>query len=117
MTASLEADGFYVDRTCEECKTEWHRRYDALKISRKRREKKMATSKTRKVSTARAKVQLTLELDAGSCWGADTSLSQIYDQAERETLNKVERIFGEAGVRVYIVGKPVITAISAVETK
>ncbi|WP_230280511.1 hypothetical protein [Croceicoccus sp. Ery15] len=29
VTSSMEADGFYKSHTREECKAEWHRRYNA----------------------------------------------------------------------------------------
>ena len=31
VTASLEADNFYATHTRQECKTEWHKRYESLK--------------------------------------------------------------------------------------
>jgi hypothetical protein len=33
VTASMEADGFYISRSRAECKAEWERRYDALKAT------------------------------------------------------------------------------------
>jgi hypothetical protein len=64
-------------------------------------------------TTARARVQLTIELDAGSTWGNDCTVNQIYDQAGRESVNHVERIFHEAKENIVIVGKPKVTAVFA----
>jgi len=37
-----------------------------------------------------ARVKLTIEVPAGSSWGADTTVNQVVTQAERETIQKVK---------------------------
>jgi hypothetical protein len=66
------------------------------------------------LSSATAKVTLVIEVPAGSSWGADASLDQIYRQAGEETRNHVERIFREAKTGVRILSSTV-TAIAAVK--
>lgn len=68
-------------------------------------------SKPVKKSVAIARVQVTLELDAGSSWGNDCTVQQIYDQAGRESINNLEQILLKAGVRVHIVGEPKVVAV------
>lgn len=61
---------------------------------------------------ARARVQVTLDVDAGSVWGLDCEMSQLVDQASRETTEQLKRhLKGLGGVR--IIGEPKITAIFA----
>jgi hypothetical protein len=57
---------------------------------------------------ARAKVTLTVEIEVGSTWGDDCSLSQVYDQAARETIQAVKNIFQR---RVTIIGEPTVDAV------
>lgn len=75
----------------------------------------MSTEKANNRSTARARVQLTVELDAGSVWEANATLNQIYEQASRETVNHIKQIFLNAKVNAVVVGKPKVTAVFAVE--
>ena len=62
-------------------------------------------------STATARVQITIELSAASNWGAECSLSQIYDQAGTETVAKVRNHLREIGAR--IIGEPKVVAVLA----
>jgi hypothetical protein len=59
---------------------------------------------------ATARVQLTLEVDVRSVWGAECALSQIYEQASNDARDAVGvLIAGSAGMR--IVGVQKIEAI------
>jgi predicted Zn-dependent protease len=57
---------------------------------------------------ATARVRLEIEYVAGS-WGADCPLEQVYRQAARDAVEKLEAMAGKAGFRV--VGTPRVTAI------
>ena len=46
-------------------------------------------------TTARAKVSLTLEVDADSTWGPETSLTQVYDQGSRDAVGRLEAAIGK----------------------
>jgi len=72
-----------------------------------------------KLGSAYARVKLVIEVPAGSSWGPECSLDQIYKQAGGETLNKVRNMFDkEYGVgRVRFTEQPEVTAISVVEQK
>lgn len=59
----------------------------------------------------RTRVTLIIELDSGSVWGADTSMGQIFQQSEEETLQKVQDHILKIGARVF--GKPKVIAILA----
>lgn len=68
------------------------------------------------LSSATAKVTLVVEVPAGSSWGADVSLDQIYRQVSEETRNHLERIFREAKTGVRILSSTV-TAVAAVKER
>jgi hypothetical protein len=53
----------------------------------------------KKTLSARARVQMTIEIDAGSNWGNDCTAEQLYSQAGRESLNHVRNIFQKAEER------------------
>lgn len=61
---------------------------------------------------AKARVQMTVEVDAGAPWGADCSIEQMYKQAaESARTNLINALKpGEHG-RVVIVGEPKIIGI------
>jgi len=77
--------------------------------------------------TARARVQVTLEIDVPDSWGHDCKVEQIYDQAAESALGMLRqglvvdgmtntglarsREEAERRPRVSVVGKPEITAI------
>jgi hypothetical protein len=60
-------------------------------------------------------VTITLEVPAGSSWGPDCSLSQIYSQAGEETANRVEQTLLKAGIRARILSKKVVAIIATPE--
>lgn len=49
---------------------------------------------------AHARIKVEIELEASS-WGSDCSLQQIYDQAGREALDKLERLFQKERITVF----------------
>lgn len=66
-----------------------------------------------RLSTAHARVRFTIEVPAGSIWGADCALSQIYQQAGEETANKLSGHLKSIGAK--IVGQPEVIAVFATE--
>lgn len=65
--------------------------------------------KPRARTTTSAKVQLVVEVTAGS-WGPDCQIDQVYRQALQEATNKLAKLFHGSGVR--IIGRPVVQAIT-----
>lgn len=76
--------------------------------------------------TVRARVRVTLEIDAGSSWNSDCALDQVHAQASREAIAELERVLTVAPLsamqersrqgiaqRVRIVGDPLVEAIVA----
>lgn len=61
--------------------------------------------------SATAKVQVTLEIDAGSSWGKDCTVAQVMDQASRESLQRLTATLQAAKTRVRIVGEPKVIAV------
>lgn len=59
--------------------------------------------------TCRARVQVTLEIDAGSAWGGDCALQQVYDQAGREVIQRLHNALRPTEVR--IIGEPKVTTV------
>ena len=63
---------------------------------------------------ATARVRITVEIDTDQPWGGDATVNQVWEQAAREGLAKLERlIMGQRGFR--IVGKAVPTCVVAAE--
>jgi len=60
---------------------------------------------------ATAKVLVTLEVDAGSHWGGDCATQQVFDQAGRETIQRVMNELRKLGPRVRVVGDPKVTMV------
>lgn len=63
---------------------------------------------------ASARVKLEVEVTVGSAWGEDCSIKQVYDQAAREAIGKLEHACQKSethGIR--IVGEPQIVAVLA----
>lgn len=59
---------------------------------------------------ARARVQLTIEVEVTDRWGADCPAGQVYKQARESAIAAVQKL-GEGKVRV--LGEPRVTAILA----
>ena len=73
-----------------------------------------ATRERNTVVTASAKVQVILEIDAGSRWGNDTLLAQIDTQAiddVNHTLQRLETFAKSLGVGVRVVGQPTLVSV------
>jgi hypothetical protein len=58
---------------------------------------------------ARARVQLTLDVDAGSTWESSCPVGQIHEQAAREAVEMIERVLPG---RIRVIGEPKVTAVS-----
>lgn len=59
-------------------------------------------------TSCRARVQITVEVDAGSAWGSDASADQIFNTAREESVARVlQKLEGACN----IVGTPVVTII------
>lgn len=59
-------------------------------------------------TTCTARVQVTVEIDAGSTWGEDCPMKQVYDQAGRESVMRLRNIL--AG-NARVIGEPKVVAI------
>lgn len=71
---------------------------------------------------ATAKIQLTIEIEAGSNWEKGCSADQIYGAAGREAVQRLEQIFLECEKnrrgstnRAHVIGKPRVTVILLTE--
>ena len=66
-----------------------------------------------KPTSATARIKLTLEIDVRSMWGGDCQVSQVWEQAKKETLamldEKLNKAISLGSVRV--IGEPKIIAI------
>lgn len=63
---------------------------------------------------AAARVQITLEIDIPSAWGETCDLKQVFDQAGRAALDRINLFIEggrKSGVNVAIVSAPRVTAI------
>jgi hypothetical protein len=61
-----------------------------------------------------AKVIVVLEVETAQPWGGDATVDQVWTQAVREAVAKVERMVGER-VGIRIVGKPKPTCVVTTE--
>lgn len=65
---------------------------------------------------ARARVQLTVEIEVTSNWGAGCSIQQVYEQAATEAKGAIRNALTKAEVppgKINIIGEPLITAVIA----
>jgi hypothetical protein len=67
--------------------------------------------------SATAKIQVTVEVDAGSSWGPDCTVAQVRDQAGRESLLRLKNILSQSKTDIRIVGEPKVIAVMHGETK
>lgn len=70
-----------------------------------------------KLASARARVQFTIEIDAGSAWDQKCPMNQIYEAAAREAKMTLERIFKEAKKNVKFIDKPKVFAVITTENE
>lgn len=61
--------------------------------------------------SATARVQVTIEIDAGSSWGPDCTVAQIQQQAGEEATRRLVDLVAAARVKANIVGTPKVTTI------
>lgn len=64
---------------------------------------------------ARARAQITIEVDSGSNWGNETQVAQVFDQAGRETADKIEQALQKEFSGVTFIGTPRVIAVLAEE--
>lgn len=66
-------------------------------------------------ASARARIQVTVELDiGGGGWSGNCPINQLYSQARRQALEDLERLTGlarSAGVGLRVINEPKVTAI------
>ena len=60
---------------------------------------------------AKARVQLTVEVDANSPWGAECNIGQLYDQAGREAKERLVSALAKAFPAARIIGEPRVIGI------
>lgn len=62
--------------------------------------------------TASARVQVTVEIDAGQPWGGNCSVDQVYSQAKESALQRLTQALkpGEHGI-IRIVGEPRVLGV------
>lgn len=63
------------------------------------------------MTTCSARVQITIDVDAGSTWGKDCQLDQVYRQAAQESVARIRDVLQKSNVRVTVVGEPKVTAV------
>lgn len=63
-----------------------------------------------KKSQATAKIQVTVQVEAGT-WGSDCGLDQVYRQAAQEGTEKIRKALTEAKCGAIIVGEPRVIAV------
>lgn len=60
----------------------------------------------------KARVQITVELDAGAPWGEETSIGQMYKQAKESALNNLLNALKPGAHRILsIVGEPKVVGV------
>lgn len=72
------------------------------------------TPEGERVTSARATIQLTVEVSIPDRWGGDCPLDQVFRQAASEALAKVSRLLGPAA---RVVGEPRVTAVLTEELR
>lgn len=67
--------------------------------------------------SATAKVQITIEVDAGSSWGPDCTVSQVHNQAGREAVQRLMNTLAAAKTRCRVIGEPKVITVMHGETR
>lgn len=67
--------------------------------------------------TATARVQITIEIDAGSSWGPDCTVAQVRKQAGDESVARIMNILRDSKIRVRLIGEPNVLAVMHGETQ
>jgi hypothetical protein len=65
---------------------------------------------------ARARVIVTVELSVGM-WGTDCTVAQVFNQAGKEALMRVERILRESRESISIIGSPQVKMVMGEEER
>ena len=64
-----------------------------------------------KQTTAKARVQVTLEVEAGSGWGEECTIGQLYKQAEESAMIAVNNAIGKSGINARVIGDAKVIGI------
>jgi hypothetical protein len=67
--------------------------------------------------SASARVQITVEVDAGSSWGPDCTVAQVRDQAGTEAVRRIINTLAQGKMLATVIGAPKVLAVMHGETK
>lgn len=59
-----------------------------------------------------AKVSVTLEINAKSCWSDETSVAQVKKQAVDDAIQELNRLANDANYRIKLIGDPKVTVVT-----
>lgn len=59
---------------------------------------------------AKARIQVTVEVEAGA-WGGDCSIDQLYKQAAEEGVNKVRNALQAQGCKALVLANPKVLGV------
>jgi hypothetical protein len=68
-------------------------------------------SETPKQTTARAIVQLTVEVESDGAWGPECAIGQLQKQAAESATSKIRFAFGATKTRFRFIGEPKVQSI------
>jgi len=60
---------------------------------------------------ARARIQITVEIDSESPWGATSVIGQLYDQASKEAVEKLMGVIRKQIPTAKIIGDPKVISV------
>jgi hypothetical protein len=63
--------------------------------------------------SVRARLQVTIEVEAAATWGDKVQADQLYQQARVETLSRLNKLFSEAQFPVRMIGEATVIAVLA----
>lgn len=64
-----------------------------------------------------AKIRITLEVEASSSWSRETTTGQVFDQAGKETTNRVVSVLTAAGIRARVQDCEVLVVTHSEKTR
>lgn len=67
--------------------------------------------------SATARVQVVIEIDAGTSWGPACTVEQVRDQAGREAVARLVRIIADSEANATVIGAPKVIAVMHGETQ
>jgi len=60
-----------------------------------------------------AVVEVTIEVRAGQPWGDKSSMTEVFEQAERDAIRRVRRLIEEKALSMRVVGGPRVRVITS----